>query len=293
MSSSALVDYGCNICYDLPVVGRRHLHLVGDGDIGDYVGVTLPETNMAPENWWLEDEFPFGLTYFQGRAASFREGQGSDGFVMFCQLQAVGGNLYDISHGSCRHCCQEHLGSKRGCQTPHRNGCLTESPKMSAPPAMRPAGPVSISGAPVPVTVSSGVPMQVVSKSAAYPAGAPVTYYRPPTGAPGAPAPGVTYPAGYVGTAGTVPQGRVVQAVTPSQAPVTVQRIVRTSAPALPLSKAPAPQATRPNTVGGPAYSQSAYETKHEKDEQLQNLKLGKNHVLGEDFLLVGGTSRG
>ena len=154
---------------------------------------------------------------------------------------------------------------------------------MSAPPAMRPAGPVSISGAPVPVTVSSGVPMQVVSKSAAYPAGAPVTYYRPPTGAPGAPgapAPGVTYPAGYVGTTGTVPQGRVVQAVTPSQAPVTVQRIVRTSAPALPLNKAPAPnQATRPNTVGGPAYSQSAYETKHEKDEQLQNLKLGnKNH---------------
>ena len=147
---------------------------------------------------------------------------------------------------------------------------------MSAPPAMRPTGPVSISGAPVPVTVSSGVPMQVVSKSAAYPAGAPVTYYRPPTaGAPGAPAPGVTYPAGYVGTTGTVPQGRVVQAVTPSQAPVTVQRIVRTSAPALPLSKAPPNQATRPNTVGGPAYSQSAYETKHEKDEQLQNLKLG------------------
>jgi len=115
--------------------------------------------------------------------------------------------------------------------------------------------------------------MQVVSKSAAYPAGAPVTYYRPPTAGAPAPAPGVTYPAGYVGTTGTVPQGRVVQAVTPSQAPVTVQRIVRTSAPALPLNKAPPNQATRPNTVGGPAYSQSAYETKHEKDEQLQNLK--------------------
>jgi Ca2+-binding EF-hand superfamily protein len=30
---------------------------------------------------------------------------------------------------------------------------------------------------------------------------------------------------------------------------------------------------TRPNTLGGPAYSQGAYEVKHEKDEQLQNLK--------------------
>ena len=26
----------------------------------------LPETNMAPENQWLEDEFPFGKAYFQG-----------------------------------------------------------------------------------------------------------------------------------------------------------------------------------------------------------------------------------
>lgn len=182
-------------------------------------------------------------------------------------------HYYNALCSSCPWChsCQSIWAQKR-------DGCLKETPqkKMSAPPAMRPAGPVSISGAPVPVTVSSGVPMQVVSKSAAYPAGAPVTYYRPPTaGAPGAPAPGVTYPAGYVGTTGTVPQGRVVQAVTPSQAPVTVQRIVRTSAPALPLNKAPPNQATRPNTVGGPAYSQSAYETKHEKDEQLQNLKLG------------------
>ena len=27
---------------------------------------TLPETNMAPENGWLEDVFPFGRAYFQG-----------------------------------------------------------------------------------------------------------------------------------------------------------------------------------------------------------------------------------
>ena len=35
--------------------------------------ITLLETNIAPECWWLEDEFPFGMAYFQGRAVSFRE----------------------------------------------------------------------------------------------------------------------------------------------------------------------------------------------------------------------------
>ena len=25
---------------------------------------TLPKTNIAPEEWWLEDEFPFGIAYF-------------------------------------------------------------------------------------------------------------------------------------------------------------------------------------------------------------------------------------
>ncbi len=27
---------------------------------------TLPKTNVAPENGWLEDVFPIGKTYFQG-----------------------------------------------------------------------------------------------------------------------------------------------------------------------------------------------------------------------------------
>ena len=27
---------------------------------------TLPETNIAPENGWLEDYFPIGEAYFQG-----------------------------------------------------------------------------------------------------------------------------------------------------------------------------------------------------------------------------------
>ena len=28
--------------------------------------VTLPETNIALEKWWLEDYSPFGMVYFQG-----------------------------------------------------------------------------------------------------------------------------------------------------------------------------------------------------------------------------------
>ncbi len=28
--------------------------------------LTLPETNIAPENWWLEYYFPIGEAYFQG-----------------------------------------------------------------------------------------------------------------------------------------------------------------------------------------------------------------------------------
>ena len=34
---------------------------------------TLPKTDIVPENGWLEDEFPFGMAYFQGQAVSFRE----------------------------------------------------------------------------------------------------------------------------------------------------------------------------------------------------------------------------
>ena len=35
---------------------------------------TLPETNVAPKNGCLEDDFPIGEAYFQGRTVSFREG---------------------------------------------------------------------------------------------------------------------------------------------------------------------------------------------------------------------------
>ena len=33
-----------------------------------------PENNITPENQWLEDYFPFGKAYFQGRTVSFIEG---------------------------------------------------------------------------------------------------------------------------------------------------------------------------------------------------------------------------
>ena len=40
--------------------------------------LTLPETNIAPKNQWLEDVFPFGMAYFQ---VLFLEFQG--GFLIF------------------------------------------------------------------------------------------------------------------------------------------------------------------------------------------------------------------
>ena len=41
--------------------------------------IALPETNVAPENQWLEDSFPFGMTYFQVGSVSFWEVLGGDG----------------------------------------------------------------------------------------------------------------------------------------------------------------------------------------------------------------------
>ena len=43
-------------------------------DFQDTSRSTPPETNIAPENQWLEDEFPFGMAHVQGRTVSFREG---------------------------------------------------------------------------------------------------------------------------------------------------------------------------------------------------------------------------
>jgi len=32
---------------------------------GGLYGCALSETNIAPENGWLEDKFPFGMAYLQ------------------------------------------------------------------------------------------------------------------------------------------------------------------------------------------------------------------------------------
>ena len=34
---------------------------------GGFWYYTLPETNIDPENGWLEDEFPLGKAYFRGK----------------------------------------------------------------------------------------------------------------------------------------------------------------------------------------------------------------------------------
>ena len=44
-----------------------------DADLIDLWEATLPETNIAPENGWLEYKFPFGMAYFQG-LCSFQGG---------------------------------------------------------------------------------------------------------------------------------------------------------------------------------------------------------------------------
>ena len=43
---------------------RRHQIL--DVWMDKIVQDTLPETNIAPENVWLEYSFPVGMAYFQG-----------------------------------------------------------------------------------------------------------------------------------------------------------------------------------------------------------------------------------
>ena len=42
-----------------------HGHIDLDASIYIYI-YTLPETNIAPENGWLEYYFPIGEAYFQG-----------------------------------------------------------------------------------------------------------------------------------------------------------------------------------------------------------------------------------
>ncbi len=39
--------------------------LVGQVLFKPALGNTLPDTNIAPKSWWLEDEISFGTAYFQ------------------------------------------------------------------------------------------------------------------------------------------------------------------------------------------------------------------------------------
>ena len=50
------------------------------------MGCTLPETNIGPNNGWLEDDsFPFGKPYFQGDKALV------SGSVLGCPWHLVNG----------------------------------------------------------------------------------------------------------------------------------------------------------------------------------------------------------
>jgi len=43
-------------------------------DLGGFFSSTLlPSLKLTPENWWLEDEFDFGMAFFQERTVSFGE----------------------------------------------------------------------------------------------------------------------------------------------------------------------------------------------------------------------------
>ena len=62
------------VSYDFPG-SRSSRKYSGPGRV--YLFHTLPATNIASENWWLEDYFHFGKVYFQGYAR-FREGDFAD-----------------------------------------------------------------------------------------------------------------------------------------------------------------------------------------------------------------------
>ena len=53
------IHQGGNCCYSyvilITILLLGYLNLI----------ITLPETNIAPENGWLEYSFPFGIVYFQ------------------------------------------------------------------------------------------------------------------------------------------------------------------------------------------------------------------------------------
>ena len=55
--------------------------------------LTLPETNIAPKNGWLEYYFPIGEAYFQGQTVSFREGRYFEGLEFLVASGFTGSTL--------------------------------------------------------------------------------------------------------------------------------------------------------------------------------------------------------
>ena len=68
--------------------------------------ITLPETNISPENGWLEDSFPFGKAYFQGRAVSFREGM----CLVVCPYANIVGIIEQFAFFGVETCNMERIG---------------------------------------------------------------------------------------------------------------------------------------------------------------------------------------
>ena len=60
---------------------------------------TIPLTNIAPENGWLEDYFLFGKAYFQVRTVSFREGKSFQGQVEISNPGGFFHRPFCFSHG--------------------------------------------------------------------------------------------------------------------------------------------------------------------------------------------------
>ena len=60
--------------------------------------ITLPQTNIAPKNGWLEYYFPIGEAYFQVRTVSFREGKKN--FPGFFLIAWVEKTSQDVGYNS-------------------------------------------------------------------------------------------------------------------------------------------------------------------------------------------------
>ena len=61
-----IIQNGATVSPNWNGLGIQELGLEDLKDISRSLKPTLPETNIAPTNGWLEYKFPFGMAYFQG-----------------------------------------------------------------------------------------------------------------------------------------------------------------------------------------------------------------------------------